>query len=90
MSRLPSSQFDVVLANPPFNLSGWGQGIPVIRAGVMASRPRTTSLWRYTIRAADVVVVRFDEKITVHEQIAATTAALLDAIAPMLFTGNPG
>jgi len=56
----------------------------------MASRPRTTSLWRYTIRAADVVVVRFDEKITVHEQIAATTAALLDAIAPMLFTGNPG
>jgi restriction endonuclease S subunit len=68
--------------------NGVGSTIPTLTSKTLGSMmvvlpPRPTQV------AIAETLSAFDEKITVHEQIAATTAALRDAIAPLLFAGNP-
>lgn len=69
--------------------NGAGSAIPTLTVKTLGSLPIILP----PLPAQAVIgetLSAFDEKITVHEQIAATTAALRDAIAPLLFTGNPG
>jgi restriction endonuclease S subunit len=69
--------------------NGAGSAIPTITTETLGSL--TLALPPRPVQASIAETLSaFDEKITVHEQIAATTAALRDAIVPLLFTGNPG
>lgn len=69
--------------------NGAGSAIPTLTVKTLGSLPITVPPPSAQAAIGETLSA-FDEKITVHEQIAATTAALRDAIAPLLFTGNPG
>jgi restriction endonuclease S subunit len=68
--------------------NGAGSAIPTLTARTLGSLMVVLPPLPAQASIAETLSA-FDEKITVHQQIAATTAALRDAIAPLLFAGDP-
>ena len=68
--------------------NGVGSAIPTLTTKTLGALPVVVPPGETQAAIAETLNA-FDEKITIHEQIAATTAALRDAIIPTLFSPGP-